>query len=273
MSAAFSNTSNKLSNPFGDPANILGKNATHSSFEDSFDRAFENVPPIGQIDTFAALAFSSPTSQNNRSSANDSANRTDLSGINFSALASLASDEQITKIATSSDIPNSPNGSVATTSACKPNYHAFYTLSEVTTPIHVDKSTAEERKLPASSLDIFQSVAASAFQHFGNATPTGIGFAKRTNPVEMTSTTQQMTMATPTTTTGPGPSTMPFAFGAKNDLNNFATMPTMLKTKDSTIGNIFGDGVKVGAVVLAVRVFCDVVLSPNPPPNNPYRPV
>lgn len=219
-----------LSNPFGDPIAATLNETTHSAFDDSFDRGFDSVS-AGPTKSHAADPFVTSSPSASFGSHNCSS---DLSGINFSA-ASLGSPlEQ--SVASSSAPP-------AASAACKPNYHAFYSLSETlpttATSLVDDKvSTDKSVKSVAASLDIFQSVAASAFQQFGNAIPSGVGFANAKKNADP---------AVPPAT----------AVGVKLDLNALAS-----KAKETGGGGgYFGGSTQVGVVELVSR--CVVILENN----------
>lgn len=149
-----------------------------ATFDDSFDGGFANVAgsrPPGLVDPFAALATSSPTSTNDGVSA-------DLSGINFSA-------------SSADSVVPEKRATLEPMAYAKPNYQAFYSVSStMNTPAVVekassDKNAAKSATAATASLDIFQSVAASAFQQFGNAVPSGGGFAKKSGGVVEATTT------------------------------------------------------------------------------------
>lgn len=215
-----------LSNPFGDPtaANACLNVTSNSAFDDSFDRGFGSIavaPATSKLtaDPFGAQATSSPSASFGSTNCSS-----ELSGINFSS-ASFGSP------------PPPPENTVAPAPIpCRPNYHAFYSVSDTMpmAPPNSDKMTDDKPgKSAAASSDIFQLVAASAFQQFGNAIPSGTGFANAKKSTES---------AVP-----------PAAVGVKLDLNSMAS-----KSKDvGGSGVFFGGSSQVGVGVW----ICDVLFA------------
>lgn len=225
-STVFPRANAPLSNPFGDPtaATACLNDTSNSAFDDSFDRGFGSIavaPTINKLtaDPFGAQATSSPSASFGSHNCSS-----ELSGISFSA-ASFGSP------------PPPENTAAPAVTPCKPNYHAFYSVSDTMpmAPTSKDKVTDDRSgKSAAASADIFQSVAASAFQQFGNAIPSGTGFANAKKSTET--------------------SVPSAAVGVKLDLNAMAT-----KSKEiGGGGGFFGSSSQVGVwwVFGNVASFC-----------------
>lgn len=177
------------SNPFGDNNETIDVDSSSSFDTSDFGGATFGGVPSTAVDPYAALVNSSGGSSSSTANGSHQLNSSsELSGINFGST-SIGSSDESRSSGGGIDSKSSPATAATTSStstACKPNYQAFYSVSSSAFDKQPASSFDGGEKSPKNAtaikpaLDIFQSVAASAFQQFGNAIPSGGGFVNAT---------------------------------------------------------------------------------------------